>query len=191
MIVFIDLEASSLTHGGYPIEVGWAIVDGITSIVSVESHLIKPTKTWKEDGHWDEVSAQVHHIQREKLDCDGEPVGDVCQRLVEKLAGVHCYTDNMQLDGRWLGILFGAWTGRDMIIPQDGLRMRLHDFWSLMSAPLFSDEALLHADAKLSGIPVPHRAGADAERLARRYVLARSYDEKHHNLRGRSRDDLT
>lgn len=43
-LVFADIEASGLQYLSYPIEVGWAWVEG--SHVEARSILIKPTNEW-------------------------------------------------------------------------------------------------------------------------------------------------
>ena len=45
-IVILDIEASSLLPGSFPIEIGWIYEDG-----SGESHLIRPAPAWLDPAH--------------------------------------------------------------------------------------------------------------------------------------------
>jgi hypothetical protein len=50
--IIIDVEASGLGHGSYPIEVGFALADGET-----HCRLIKPEEDWQ---HWFEASFEEY-----------------------------------------------------------------------------------------------------------------------------------
>jgi hypothetical protein len=54
--VFVDVEASTLKVG-YPIEVGWAWIQGRE--VYCERHLIRPTSLWVESRRWDPAAERV------------------------------------------------------------------------------------------------------------------------------------
>ncbi|CAH2602849.1 conserved protein of unknown function [Rhodovastum atsumiense] len=99
MILFIDIEASSLNADSHPIELGWCGVDG-----RGESHLIKPPRAWKD---WSVASEYVHGLSRRQLRTEGRPPQDVARRAVEVLGQpeVTVYSDAPPFDGRWLDVL--------------------------------------------------------------------------------------
>lgn len=177
VIIFLDVEASSLGIRGYPIEVGWAIV-GDDQILSVENHLIQPTRAWLESWEWNDASAKIHKITLPELKQNGKTIDAVCRRLVDQLAGAVVHTDNPTCDGRWLGALFAAWQGHNLIVPMSALPMRIHDAALLLGPPAISQEAWLHAEERFANVPIPHRAGADAFRLSMQYITARRHDRE-------------
>jgi hypothetical protein len=62
-LFFVDLEASSLMAGSFPIEVGWISADGRS-----ECHLIRPVPAWDD---WSSKSECLHGIAREHLEARG------------------------------------------------------------------------------------------------------------------------
>lgn len=97
MIVFLDIEASSLLPGGYPIEVGW-VWEGGTG----EAHLIRPEPHWKE---WDCKAEKVHGLSRDLLKAEGRPAAEVALRAANALRGATVYSDSPGWDGGWLDAL--------------------------------------------------------------------------------------
>jgi hypothetical protein len=98
--LFLDFEASSLSKQSYPVEVGWVFEDG-----TGEAHLLHPAPEWSE---WDEEAAAVHGITRERLTREGEPVADICGRLID-LAGTYSLLASApSWDGHWLSMLLRA-----------------------------------------------------------------------------------
>ena len=95
-IIFVDLEASSLLPGSWPVEIGWAVDGG-----GVESHLIRPVPAWRD---WDPKSEAVHGLSRDHLWGHGEPVDAVARRAVEVLSGqeVAVFSDAASWDQVWL-----------------------------------------------------------------------------------------
>ena len=59
--VFLDVEASGLHAGSYPIEVGWCGLDLVAT-----SFLIRPHASWTEDD-WSVTSERVHGITRPQV----------------------------------------------------------------------------------------------------------------------------
>jgi hypothetical protein len=102
--VFYDFEASGLD--GYPIEVGWAFVDGQKRIVS-DGSLILPDPRWNVAAKWDEAAEQIHGISLKHLMEKGVPALQVAQRLNQALAGLSLYSDSL-FDQKWMGQLFEA-----------------------------------------------------------------------------------
>ncbi len=108
-LVFLDLEASSLSQGSYPIEIGWVMADG-----HGESHLIRPTEAWLDEVRgnpaWDVTSEQLHGVPLSTLLGEGEPAADVA-RMVQQVLSPHdvlgC-SDAPAQDGFWLQRLYEA-----------------------------------------------------------------------------------
>ena len=100
MIFFVDLEASSLLPGSYPIEIAWVDETG-----AGESHLIRPEPDWTD---WDFNSQGVHGISRDQLVAEGRPAADVARRAAEVLIGQEAYSDAPGWDSGWLDTLLEA-----------------------------------------------------------------------------------
>lgn len=98
MLSFIDVEASGLGSGSYPIEVGVALEDGTTHCT-----LICPPSSWT---HWDESAEQLHGISRESLLLSGRSPIDVAMMLNELLGERVIYSDAWGNDACWLARLF-------------------------------------------------------------------------------------
>ena len=73
---FIDVEASGLGRGSYPIEIGISLASG-------DRHcwLIRPPAHWT---HWDPGAEAVHHISRARLIERGRPAEEVAAELNEQ-----------------------------------------------------------------------------------------------------------
>jgi len=111
MRVFLDFEASSLAKAGYPIEIAWVFEDG-----AAETHLLRPLPAWTD---WDPRAEAVHHISREQLATEGEPIDRVVELMLERLPGHILYASSPSWDGKWLSLLLRA-AGQ----PRHALRLR-------------------------------------------------------------------
>jgi hypothetical protein len=100
--VFFDFEASGLD--GFPIEVGWAFVDGQKRIVSGSS-LILPDPKWNLAAKWDPGAEEIHGISLQHLMAKGTPTLQVAQQLNQALSGLDLYSDSL-FDQKWMGELF-------------------------------------------------------------------------------------
>jgi hypothetical protein len=94
----LDIEASGFGRSSYPIEVGYALVDGRTHCT-----LVRPAAHWT---HWDNQAEQVHHITRDTLLRLGRSAQAVAQMLNRDLAGQTVYCDGWAHDYTWLATLF-------------------------------------------------------------------------------------
>lgn len=97
MIAFVDFEASALENS-YPIEIGWARLDGI-----VGAALICPHDDWRKL-KWASDSARVHKLAQEILG-DGLPRHEVLARAKAALAGCDCFSDAPENDWAWMRML--------------------------------------------------------------------------------------
>ena len=96
----IDVEASGLGAGSYPIEVGCALPDGRSYCA-----LIKPMDDWL---HWDPAAEAMHGITRAILAEHGLPPLSVAIRLNTLLQGSTIYSDAWGHDSSWLAKLHDA-----------------------------------------------------------------------------------
>ena len=153
--IFLDIEASGLSPGSWPIEVGLAKVTDAG--IEVWSSLIRPDPSWSMDD-WSEKSQRIHNIPRSDLDQAPE-AASVVREVLERFHAATACSDAPEYDGRWLQVLFD--TAGDTA-------PRLNDFHQLLNTE-FSGLALDRTYEWLSRTPLPHRAGPDAERLALAY----------------------
>lgn len=121
----IDIEASGLGNGSYPIEIGLALEPGDRFC-----SLIKPAEGWV---HWDEQAETVHRISRDTLLEHGRPITDVARDMNRLLGGRVVYSDAWGLDNTWVIELFATAGVRqnfmvspiEMILTEDQI-----DIWS-------------------------------------------------------------
>jgi len=97
MIAFIDFEASALERS-YPIEIGWARLDGV-----VGAALIRPHDDWQKL-NWASDSARVHRLAQELLG-DGLPRDEVLARAKATLVDCDCFSDAPENDWAWFRML--------------------------------------------------------------------------------------
>lgn len=156
-IAFIDLEASGLGARSWPVEAGWAFVDGQGGSI-----LIQPHESWLESA-WDAEAAALHGLSLERLRREGTPVREAACALNRALEGATVYSDAPDHDGAWLYRLFAA-AG----ISQ---RFRIEDLADLLeSLPEAGTRALYDKAGQIS--PRTHRAAPDARHLLAVYRLA-------------------
>lgn len=96
----IDVEASGLGAGSYPIEVGCALPDGRSYCA-----LIRPMDDWIA---WDPAAEALHGITRATLMEHGLPPLSVAIRLNTLLQGSTVYSDAWGHDYSWLARLHDA-----------------------------------------------------------------------------------
>lgn len=96
--VVLDIEASGLGRGSYPIEVGYALADG-----GSHCFLIKPFDGWQ---MWNEEAEELHGISREHLLSRGIEVVTAAETLNRALGGMTVYSDAWGNDQSWLALLF-------------------------------------------------------------------------------------
>ena len=98
--LFIDMEASGLGRGSYPIEAGIALADGQSRCA-----IIYPEPEWQ---HWDAQAELLHGISRQTLNEYGKAPAVVAAMLNQHLAGQVVYTDAWGNDSSWVALLFDA-----------------------------------------------------------------------------------
>lgn len=105
-LVFMDFEASAL-RDGYPVEVGWAWVEG--SDVQAESLLIAPADEWlTPEFTWDPIAEGIHGLPLTRLRAEGASPLEVCGVLNEWLADKIVVFDTGPdgIDGHWLDLMY-------------------------------------------------------------------------------------
>lgn len=96
--VILDIEASGLGRGSYPIEVGYVLADGRSQCC-----LIKPLDDWQK---WDKAAEKLHGISRAQLFLRGIDVVAAAELLNRELGGLTVYSDAWGNDQSWLALLF-------------------------------------------------------------------------------------
>lgn len=112
-VVFVDLEASGLVPGSYPVEVGWArprVLPWGRCDIEVGSLLVRPEPGWLASGAWDPDAERLHGLAREVLLRDGLPAEAACDRLDREFCGCLVVTDTGggSTDDMWLAVLYKA-----------------------------------------------------------------------------------
>lgn len=164
--IFLDIEASSLNSGSYPIEVAWSDADG-----DIESHLINPyhVDRWVD---WDLHAQALHGLSREYLMKHGEAPWAVARRVMEVLRYREIYSTAPEFDQFWLDELFRAAGVKNE-------EVKLFDFFHLWEGryPAAIVYPLLHDLDEAAWARVPsecgkqHRAGADVRQMIELYRL--------------------
>ena len=163
-IAILDVEASALEPGSFPIEVGVALVRGPSEPIGVGAKLIQPTTDWIETGVWSKSSEAIHGIPLEVVKRERVPVEEVCDWLNGLLgSNTIVATDAPRCDQDWLDTLFEA-AGREQ-------RFRIFDYQVLTRD--FSADQHRQLAYLLRQDSAPHRADEDALRLAS--VLMETY----------------
>jgi hypothetical protein len=145
----IDVEASGLGRGSYPVEVGYVLDDGRS-----ECMLVRPAPDWN---HWSPAAERLHGIRRADLLEYGLPAVAVAQELNHELCGRTLYTDAWVHDYSWLALLYD--------VARRAPTFRLESLQSLLTdCEIARWSALKEQVATAIGLP-RHRACADARLL--------------------------
>lgn len=169
-IAIIDFEASSLGNNSYPIEVGVAIVDLISSEISSDGFLIRPHETWTD---WNEDSALIHNIPRSELFKNGLDVDEAAARLKGMVQGLPVFCDSPAFDNKWSARLFDA-VGR-------APGFIIHSLWDVAWRYVPDNQSadkLMGWFARITPLlrrRNPHRAEADARMLAEGILNVRDF----------------
>lgn len=169
-MIFLDFEASA-AMGGYPIEVGFCIVDGRREMRSAA--LLIRHDAWLDDlSRWDWRAAQIHNIDRATIMEPGRSPRTVMTWLNEQLAGMVAVADS-PYDTMWLRELEEA-AG---VKPTFGL---VDDISMAFTGPEIAHEA---DDMEVDLVcPKPHRADQDSEHLAVKYLMSLAVMASVHRL---------
>ena len=161
-VYFLDFEACSLHPESWPVEIGIARIEG-RAIVS-EACLIRPHDSW-DRVLWAKESEAIHGLPLERLEAEGVPAEKAAAWFAERNVGIGI-TDAPEFEKRWLARLLSPAPP----IPE----VQLLDFSSYVAMTVPEcrvDDVYRYLDA----IPAPHRAGADAARLAAAWLDGTAY----------------
>lgn len=157
---FLDIEASGLGRGSYPIEIGI-----VSERQQTNCFLIRPDVAWL---HWDMQAEQLHGLSRAYLQQMGLAVSTVAESLNQQLYGKTVYSDGWAKDYVWLACLFEC-AGMSP-------RFRLESVYALLSEQQLAIwEATKQVVIQNSGLK-PHRACADALILQKTYLWTLTHD---------------
>jgi hypothetical protein len=157
--IFLDIEASGLGSGTFPIEVAYA-----SSIGDKSEYLIKPTIDWLNHGSWcSNAEHRIHKISRNMLIEEGVTVLDVANALNKALCGKLVLCNDLEYDGVWITHLFKA-ANIGVQFTLTDIRY-LYEYWG-------EDKANAFKKAYESLVPKTcHRALPDAERFVQAFKL--------------------
>jgi hypothetical protein len=162
-VIFVDVEASA--GFGYPIQVGWAVVEGAgLENIRTGSIFIRHDPWLNELRLWDPAAEALHRITREFLKAEGMSVEQAAAWLNFSFKGQQVYTDVVDSDGWWIDQIFNvAKIPRQFHIADIAIPMTNTD-------EMAYEQAIRSVD-KIA--PKTHRADEDAYRWAVIYSLAR------------------
>lgn len=171
--IFIDIEASGLYLGSYPIEIGYG-----ASKESITALLIDPSTVpdWK---HWDQEAERVHGLSRKQLREQGLSPSLVAGVINNSLAGLTVYSNAPSFDWTWFMTLF------DAANIQPSFRLRSHlDLYDDYLQALAINTPLEGIELKWKqlndtawqqvGPERRHRVNADVEQLIRLHQLVKA-----------------
>lgn len=156
MRFWLDIEASSLTPNGYPIEIGWV---GETDIETT-SILVKPEAGWSD---WSPASEGLHGITRNQLLRDGRACREVAELVTNCLGGAEVYSDDTIADQRWLNKLFAA---AEMECPIRLIDSSRGDVLACISLIVIGRRQSAQPAETLAVAQPPHRSGAHRGRAS-------------------------
>ena len=151
----IDIEASGLGRGTYPIEIGF-----ISGKAESGCTLIKPEPHWTT---WHQEAEELHGISREILQRKGRDIVWVAEWLNKSLSGQTVYSDGWVNDMCWLGRLFDEAERIQMF--------RIESLLTLLSVEERERWTPLHKQVVESADLVRHRASSDAKMIQDTFAL--------------------
>ena len=168
--IFLDIEASSLGHRSFPIEVAYA-----SSLGDQKSYLIKPTKYWLENGSWcSSAEFSIHKISKYMLAKHGINPVDVANSLNEALCGKLVLCNDLEYDGVWLSQLFKAANVSVMFSLTD-LRY-LYEFWGENKTHSFKQNYDAISPSTI------HRSLPDAQRFVDAFNMTKTNTDRHKTI---------
>jgi len=150
----IDIEASGLGRGTFPIEVGF-----ITGSKMIGCTLIKPISKWTT---WHKDAEALHGISRDLLEQKGQDITWVANWLNSRLKSGTVYSDGWGNDMSWLGALFDE--------AEVFQSFRIESLLTLLSEQereLWSD---VHDKVVTEAALTRHRASSDAKMIQETYI---------------------
>lgn len=168
-ICWIDVEASSLEPGGFPVEVAWSLPGG-----TVHSAMIAPAEGWCQACSWDPLAEQLHGLSRTELASRGILPWRVARQLNEGLAGEWVYCDALAFDRAWIDQIFDAAGIEPQFRLADAIQLLAKRLGEPAVAGLDCYETLLGAAMRRRPELQSHRATDDVRLLQEMLELATS-----------------
>lgn len=162
-LIFVDFEASSLEPESWPVEIGLSWIEDQT--VKSWSSLIRPDPAWSMEA-WSDVSAEIHGIPLEDLHV-APSARDVAKEFIVLKSGKILLSDAPEFESRW--------ATRLVHVVMDCPEVQFYHFDNA-AAHFFDGYALDCLYERLERLHAPHRAGDDAERLAKAFLRAMEID---------------
>lgn len=157
----MDIEASGLGRGSYPIEIGF-----VTPQEKAYCTLIRPPENWQ---HWDESAEALHHIPRSILERNGKDIAFVCNWLNQLLIGKTVYSDGWANDMCWLGQLFNE--------AEQTQKFKIESILTLLSEQEREQWTYVHDKIVASEPLMRHRASSDALMILKTYKVLKLASE--------------
>ncbi len=172
-VACLDIEASSIESGSFPIEIGWCVDDERPP----ESFLVSPAPGWDTTFGWSPISQALHGITLDDLRRDGIDVRSAVDRIEAAFAHRRVVSDNPDFDDFWLSLVYEAagmskaWSIGHV---EDAYRA------AVRANPVATTTFVRALHAVERAYPHPHRAGPDALRMAKkvRAVADPAYRER-------------
>lgn len=156
----IDIEASSLEPGGFPIQVAWSLPSG-----AVCSAVIKPEPSWLEAGEWDPIAEELHGLSGDALAARGAPPRMLALRLNRGLCDHVVYSDALAYDQAWIDQLFDAARVKRQFQLADAMQLIAARLGEPACAGVHWYESLLAAATRRRPELRPHCAADDVRLL--------------------------
>jgi len=156
----IDIEASGLGRGSYPIEIGY-----ITSSNETGCTLIKPPGPWTE---WQLEAEKLHGISRALLRDQGKSVERVANWLNAQFKNTTVYSDGWVNDMCWVGVLFNEAEVYQSFKIESLLTLLSEEekeHWTDIHDKTITEEALTR-----------HRASTDAKIIQKTYIKVKQLE---------------
>lgn len=164
-ILFIDFEASSLSGESWPIEVGGATLEG--NRITAWSSIIKPAPEWPLED-WSRQSEAIHGISQAEL-WSAPDARLVADEFIDLAGDRQLVSDAPEYDQVWL----------DRLVEQSSREFHSNILsFNIVAASLFSETSLALdlVYEELERTKAPHRAAADASRLAYAIMKAQAVE---------------
>jgi hypothetical protein len=109
-VALLDVKASGLMSGSFPVEVGYLTysLDVLKNWApQVSAYLVKPDPFWSLT-HWDSFAEQMHGLSHPHLRRFGEDTKSIAAHLQADLAGHLVFSDTPEHDATWLDALHAS-----------------------------------------------------------------------------------
>jgi len=169
-ILFLDVEASSLSNQSYPIEIAWGSTE-----FGIEEYLIKRYPDWDD---WNWRSEGIHMISKQDLHRFGKDGRIVADRLFDLKKQGYSFAATSHYDSFWMNRLMSRfYTSMEVVGCRDfntiiyDLFPTTHPVSDSIMFNMQSEFERIYAEAKAK-CPVTHRAAADVKHMIEMYTIA-------------------